>query len=78
MQTKQRYPLLVLLSTLLLASCSKEAENQQHTEVQTDPVTQAGYPAQLLWGDTHLHTSNSIDAFGFGNRLDTEAALRFA
>ena len=30
------------------------------------------------WGDTHLHTSNSVDAFGFGVRLGPEEALRFA
>jgi len=36
------------------------------------------HPEQVYWGDTHLHTANSPDAFGFGNRLDPEAALRFA
>ena len=35
-------------------------------------------PERVYWGDTHLHTSNSVDAFGFGNRLPPEAALRFA
>jgi hypothetical protein len=33
---------------------------------------------KLLWGDTHLHTANSIDAFGFGVKLGPEEALRFA
>lgn len=42
----------------------------------TVPV--AAYPERVLWGDTHLHTDNSIDAFGFGVRLGPEAALRFA
>lgn len=42
----------------------------------TVPV--ADYPERVLWGDTHLHTDNSIDAFGFGVRLGPEAALRFA
>lgn len=32
----------------------------------------------LFWGDTHLHTSNSPDAFGYGNRLGFEEAYRFA
>ncbi|MGN3974319.1 DUF3604 domain-containing protein [Tsuneonella sp. SYSU-LHT278] len=40
------------------------------------PVTP--YPERVLWGDTHLHTDNSIDAFGFGVRLGPEQALRFA
>ena len=41
-------------------------------------VKDAPYPERVYWGDTHLHTANSPDAFGFGNRLDPEAALRFA
>ncbi|MDN3646584.1 DUF3604 domain-containing protein [Pontixanthobacter aestiaquae] len=41
-------------------------------------VTIADYPQQVLWGDTHLHTDNSIDAFGFGTRLGPDAALKFA
>ncbi|WP_338465569.1 DUF3604 domain-containing protein [Novosphingobium sp. ZN18A2] len=35
-------------------------------------------PERVYWGDTHLHTANSVDAFGFGNRLMPEDALRFA
>ncbi len=41
-------------------------------------VDNSVHPERVYWGDTHLHTSNSPDAFGFGNRLDAEAALRFA
>lgn len=36
------------------------------------------YPTQVLWGDTHLHTANSIDAAAFGNTLGPEEAYRFA
>ncbi|MXP45546.1 DUF3604 domain-containing protein [Altererythrobacter sediminis] len=36
------------------------------------------FPETVLWGDTHLHTDNSIDAFGFGVRLGPEDALKFA
>ena len=33
----------------------------------------------LYWGDTHLHTSNSMDAYFFANRDGTpEAAYRWA
>ncbi|WP_198399158.1 DUF3604 domain-containing protein [Caballeronia hypogeia] len=35
-------------------------------------------PMRVLWGDTHLHTSNSFDAAAFGNTLGPEAAYRFA
>lgn len=37
-----------------------------------------GADTRLLWGDTHLHTSLSTDAFGFGVRLGPEEAYRFA
>lgn len=34
---------------------------------------------QLYWGDTHLHTTLSVDASGFGNdRLTPDDAYRFA
>lgn len=41
-------------------------------------ITLAEFPDRPYWGDTHLHTDNSIDAFGFGVRLGPEEALRFA
>lgn len=44
----------------------------------TDTVALAEFPERPLWGDTHLHTDNSIDAFGFGVRLGPDDALRFA
>jgi hypothetical protein len=35
-------------------------------------------PMNVYWGDMHLHTANSADAFAFGARLGPEQALRFA
>ncbi len=64
----------MLLSSMLVAGCDR-VEKAMRGEVQ---VTETAYPEQVFWGDTHVHTSNSVDAFGFGNRLDPEAALRFA
>ena len=42
------------------------------------PYADRGFPTRVLWGDTHLHTANSPDAFAFGNRLGPEEAYKFA
>ena len=47
-------------------------------QASSDQEVTSGVATKLLWGDTHLHTSNSIDAFGFGVKLGPEEALRFA
>ncbi len=36
------------------------------------------FPTELLWGDTHLHTSLSLDARALGATLTPEDAYRFA
>jgi Protein of unknown function (DUF3604) len=53
-------------------------DNSRHAQVASDSEVTGGPATKLLWGDTHLHTSNSIDAFGFGVKLGPEEALRFA
>jgi hypothetical protein len=42
------------------------------------PYAGRGFPSQIFWGDTHLHTSFSMDAGAFGNRLGLEEAYEFA
>jgi Protein of unknown function (DUF3604) len=65
---------MLLASTVLVSGCDqlKQAVGGK------GEVKDTAYPEQVFWGDTHLHTSNSVDAFGFGTRLDPETALRFA
>ena len=36
------------------------------------------FPTNVYWGDTHLHTNQSMDAGGFGTRLGPADAHRFA
>ena len=42
------------------------------------PYAGRSFPTKPLWGDTHLHTSNSLDARAFGVTLGPEEAFRFA
>jgi len=42
------------------------------------PYLNRAYPDQVLWGDTHLHTSYSTDAGMIGNYLGPDEAFRFA
>ena len=42
------------------------------------PFVERNYPTAVLWGDTHLHSTLSHDAFHNGNRLTPDDAYRFA
>ena len=48
------------------------------SEPEFSPYISRGYPTQVFWGDTHLHTELSTDAGAFGNRLGLDEAYRFA
>jgi len=42
------------------------------------PYAGRHFATHVFWGDTHVHTSNSLDARAFGVTLGPEAAFRFA
>lgn len=43
------------------------------------PLHAQEYPDELLWGDTHLHTNLSVDAYFLANRsADADTSYRFA
>jgi hypothetical protein len=42
------------------------------------PYAARAFPSRVYWGDTHLHTSYSMDAGAFGARLGPPEAYRFA
>jgi hypothetical protein len=65
---------LLLGCSAMLASC----DGPKPTAKSAAAVKESEFPDRPLWGDTHLHTANSVDAFGFGVRLGPEEALRFA
>lgn len=43
-----------------------------------DDSAKPDYPTNVYWGDTHLHTYLSADAFALGSRLTPADAYRFA
>ena len=71
-----------LAASALIAGCSRK-EPEQAAPPSADAAApmasaSADYPTHVYFGDTHLHTSMSLDAGAFGNRLGVEDAYRFA
>ena len=76
MASRAKFLLSLSVAAFALAGCDKiPGLSQKKTDAQ---IVETAYPERVLWGDTHLHTANSVDAFGFGVRLGPEEALRFA
>ena len=70
----------VLCASLALGACGDDA-GQQAPAIEPQPMVKAeALPTtQLLWGDTHLHTNFSADAYVGGNATaDPETAYRWA
>ena len=57
---------------------SKESLNGLYAGKTYSPYAQRSFPSNVYWGDTHLHTSLSLDAGMFGNTLRPEQAYRFS
>ena len=55
-----------------------DKDNAVQAEVEYSPFVDRHYPSRIYWGDTHLHTANSVDAGFVGNKLGPEEAYRFA
>jgi hypothetical protein len=77
-----RHPILTaFLGTCLLIAAPAGAEEkaaEASSAKSYSPYAGRTHPAQGFWGDTHLHTSYSVDAGAFGNRLGMDEAYRFA
>ena len=73
---------LILFACLvaMMASCSgPQTESSDSSSSTSEASTYSeGYPTNVYFGDTHLHTDLSMDAGAFGNRLGLDEAYRFA
>ena len=69
-----------LSSTTIAQEPPPERESFENAfkEDSFSPYANRSFPSQVFWGDTHLHTSISMDAGAIGNRLGPEEAYRFA
>lgn len=75
--------LFLLLAALLIVSCEKESKsNSTATDSHQNVAQPTAEPYQnatnVYFGDTHLHTSLSMDAGLFGNRIGLDEAYKFA
>lgn len=84
---KLRSPSLFHISMLILFSGVTQAqtdagtlnsESVAHNASDYSPFVDRHVPDKVLWGDTHLHTSYSVDAGFFGTTLTPGTAYRFA
>jgi len=57
---------------------SKEQLSKLYTGKAYSPFAKRTFPERPLWGEHHLHTSLSMDAGGFGNRVGLRDAYRLA
>ena len=57
---------------------SKEMLTKAYPGKAYSPYAKRSFPERPLWGDSHLHTSLSMDAGGFGNRVGLRGAYRLA
>ncbi len=79
--------LLPFLFAVVLLTCKKDTHKQplekddtfqEKTQAPPQNIIETYPNNEVFWGNTHLHTAISTDAFGAGTRLSTEEALRVA
>jgi hypothetical protein len=54
-----------------------QKDDMKPAKKEFSPYANRGYPTNVYFGDTHLHTALSVDAGAFGNRLGLDDAYRF-
>jgi len=77
-------PAVLVAMLLIAASTSAQIKPTQESggyfpkQDHYSPYAGRNFPTRVFWGDTHLHTGNSMDAGAFGGRLSHADAYRFA
>jgi hypothetical protein len=69
---------LVWLTTAALGLGGSSARAEAESTYDYSPYVGRALPNQVFFGDTHLHTTNSPDAYLFGVQLDPDVAYRLA
>ena len=74
------FGMMVVSSLPVCAQMTSTAESLSdlYSGKTYSPYAQRSFPTRPLWGDTHLHTTYSMDARLYGNVLGLEEAYRFA
>ena len=67
-----------LLKAQDIGTPNPETNQKAYPGKTYSPYAKRGFPSNVYWGDTHLHTGLSLDAGLFGCILDHEDAYRFA
>ncbi|MFP6655414.1 MAG: DUF3604 domain-containing protein, partial [Myxococcota bacterium] len=68
----------VFILTLAVPAWAESATDAGSEEVVFSPYAATEFPHQVYWGDSHVHSNNSLDARAFGVRLGPGDAYRFA
>ena len=70
--------MVAMASSALAQDVIPTHENVSAYKKSYSPYAGRSFPTRVFWGDTHLHTSNSLDARAVGCILGPEEAFRFA
>jgi Protein of unknown function (DUF3604) len=71
-------PALAADPTTDIGTLDKETAERTHQKAPYSPYAGRNFPTRPFFGDTHTHTSFSMDAGAFGARLGPKDAYRFA
>ena len=70
---------IVNILALLACTISMNLQAKDNAQIIYSPYVEDDFPNNVYWGDTHLHTSLSFDAYGDGNtKMGSDAAYDFA